>query len=128
MQVLGDIIDRAHHGEGEGTAGDLYLKAVRAVKAIAEVCVEVGALEVLLGSADSKVNWYVVRQLCKVLANNAAGRKAFVMSGGLQKLQVLRDSDDKLAADVAVINDLYPADIVNYYSPSYSQTLLSKIE
>ena len=128
LQVLVDVVNRAHKGEGEGLNGDLYGKALRAIKAVVEVCVEVGALEVVLGCADVKVNRYVARQLCKVLVNNAAARKAFVVSGGLQKLQMLREEDDKVAADVDTIHQMYPQDIVQYYTPNYAQTLINKIE
>lgn len=38
------------------------------------------------------------------------------------------ESGSELRAHIDVINSCYPEEIVRYYSPGYSQTLLEKIE
>jgi hypothetical protein len=68
-------------------------------------------------------------QVGKVLANDPAGRAAFVHSGGLAAVQQMGEAPgSKLKEAVEIINSVYPEEIVKYYSPSYSQQLLEKLE
>jgi hypothetical protein len=64
-----------------------------------------------------------------VLANDPSGRAAFVHSGGLAAVQQMGEAPgSKLKEAVEIINSVYPEEIVKYYSPSYSQQLLEKLE
>jgi len=68
-------------------------------------------------------------QVGKVLANDPSGRTQFVHSGGLAAVQQLREAPaSKLREAVEIINSCYPEEVVRYYSPSYSQQLLQKLE
>lgn len=68
-------------------------------------------------------------QVGKVLANDPSGRAQFVHSGGLAAVQQMAEAPgSKLKEAVEIINSSYPEEIVKYYSPSYSQQLLEKLE
>lgn len=68
-------------------------------------------------------------QVGKVLANDPPGRTRFVQSGGLAAVQQMGEAPgSKLKEAVEIINSCYPEEVVRYYSPSYSQQLLQKLE
>jgi len=105
-----------------------------------------------------KILKYIVQQFAKVLPNDTNNRKSFVQSGALQKIQELhhlfQQSHDKSAekqseeepasadnddnqenvnfADmlqyIATINACFPPELVQYYSPNYSEQLLNKLD
>lgn len=61
--------------------------------------------------------------------NDPQGRTLFVTSGGLAAVQQMAEAPgSKLKEAVEIINSCYPEEIVRYYSPSYSQQLLDKLE
>eukprot|EP00967_Tisochrysis_lutea_P046056 scaffold55895_cov16-Tisochrysis_lutea.AAC.1 len=71
----------------------------------------------------------VCAQVGKVLGNDPSGRAAFVHSGGLAAVQQMAEAPgSKLKEAVEIINSAYPEEIVKYYSPTYSQQLLEKLE
>lgn len=106
------------------------------------------ALEPLLSQSTSpNILKYVIGQFSKVLPHNVAARRQFVTSGGLQKVQEIavsygasanivpgKESKEnaltgtKLGEYIRCINECYPEEIVRYYSPGYSATLLEKID
>ena len=50
-------------------------------------------------------------------------------SGGLQFLQELNETvGGKLTEFITQINNCYPPEVVEFYSPNYSKTLLQKID
>lgn len=52
-----------------------------------------------------------------------------LQSGGLQFLQELNETvGGKLTEFIVQINNCYPPEVVEYYSPNYSKTLLQKID
>jgi hypothetical protein len=52
-----------------------------------------------------------------------------LQSGGFEKIQSIKaPPGSKLREYIDEINSQYPTDIVQYYSPDYSQTLLKKLE
>lgn len=79
-----------------------------------------------------------------MLPHDVAARRAFVTSGGLQRVQEFSyalkqvatpDSGEnsygpgsKLYDSIKAVNECYPEEIVRYYSPGYSTTLLEKID
>jgi len=133
--------------EGEESNTDLKIKTKRALKSILEKTLHLEALEPLLQlSTPSNILKYVVAQFAKILPNDVAARKAFVTSGSLQRLQEIAanlSSADGAAASASIatgalagtklgeyirtINECYPEEIVRYYSPGYSSTLLEKV-
>jgi len=113
----------------EESSEDLKTKAKRALKAVVQKCTHLEALEPLLSEAPQNILKYVVHQFAKVLPNNMESRKAFVTSGGLKKIQELQaEPGSKLREYIEQINACYPEDIVRYYSPNYSATLLEKLD
>jgi 3-methyladenine DNA glycosylase AlkD len=115
------------------SSADLKTKAQRALKTVLQKCTHLAALEPLLtddSQCPEKIIKYVVHQFAKVLPNQPAARKSLVQSRGLAKIQELRtdDKNSKLQEYISTINSCYPPEIVAYYSPDYSDTLLKKLE
>eukprot|EP00127_Corallochytrium_limacisporum_P000452 Clim_evm8s13 gene=Clim_evmTU8s13 len=64
-----------------------------------------------------------------VLPHDATARREFVTSGGLQRIQEIQaEPGSQLRDYIDTINRCYPEEIVRYYSPGYSSTLLEKID
>jgi hypothetical protein len=107
---------------------DLKLKAKRALKAVIEKCTILPALEALIDSPP-KVQQYIIHQFAKILPNDVKARKEFVTNGSLQKIQLIQaQPGTKLKDSILTINNVYPEEIVQYYSPGFSKSLLAKIE
>jgi len=112
----------------QDSSEDLQTKAKRALKGVIQKCTTLPALEPLLDAPDNILK-YVVQQFVKVLQHDNNGKKAFVQSGGLQKiLEVQADVGSKLHDYVQEIGNMYPPEIVQYYSPNYAETLLKKMD
>jgi len=108
---------------------DLKTKAKRALKSVVAKCTHLEALEPMLTEAPTNILKYLVHQFAKVLPHNMEARRAFVTSGGLKKIQELQaEPGSKLREYIDLINVCYPEEIVRYYSPNYSQTLLEKLD
>jgi len=110
---------------------DLKTKAQRALKATLQKCTHLPALEPLLHDTPDRILKYVIQQFAKVLPNDSAARKSFVQSGGLQKVQELKADEENnagLLEHITTINNCFPPEIVQYYSPHYSETLLKKLD
>ncbi|CAG5118356.1 unnamed protein product [Candidula unifasciata] len=108
---------------------DLQAKSKKALKNILQKCVHLPALEPLLHDAPPNILKYVVGQFSKVLPHDAKGRKLFVTSGGLKKIQEIKaEPGSALAEYINAINSCYPEEIVKYYSPGYSDALLERVE
>ena len=108
---------------------DLKAKAKRALKATIQKCTHLPALEPLLAEAPANILKHVVHQFAKVLPHDLQARRGFVQTGALQKLQEIKaGTGTKLKDYVDEINQLYPPEIINYYSPAYPETLLKKLE
>jgi len=115
----------------ERSSDDLKKKGERALKTVLSKCTHLPALEPLLHNTPQKILKYVLQQFAKVLPNDPSGRKSFVTSGGLQKVQELKADEStniELMEYITTINNCFPPEIVQYYSPGYSQTLLSKLD
>ncbi|KAJ3142054.1 Sperm-associated antigen 6 [Physocladia obscura] len=148
-----EIDEAVGGGNGAATAGnnllgsDLKTKTKRALKCILEKTLSLDALEPLLQpSTPFNVLKYVVAQFAKILPNDVAARRAFVTSGGLQRVQEIAAglggnvnsggitaavgilNGTKMGEYIRIINECYPEEIVRYYSPGYSATLLDKID
>ncbi|KAJ3413658.1 Sperm-associated antigen 6 [Chytridiales sp. JEL 0842] len=138
--------------QGEDVGSDLKTKAKRALKCILEKTLHLEALEPLLHlSTPPNILKYVIGQFAKILPHDVTARRAFVTSGGLQRLQEIANSfgagtnqmanaaggsgtnanaliGTKMGEFIRTINECYPEEIVRYYSPGYSATLLEKID
>ena len=113
----------------EKASEDLTSKAARALKNTLQKCVHLPALEALLAEAPPSILKHVVGQFAKVLPNDPKARKNFVTSKGLKKLQEIPlEPDTPLAEAVATINACFPEEIVKFYSPGYSETLLQTVD
>jgi hypothetical protein len=113
----------------EKSSEDLQTKAKRALKAILAKCTHLQALQPLLRDSPAKVQKYVLRQFAQLLPHDVEARRVFVQSGGLQFLQEINETvGGKLSEYIVQINNCYPPEVVEYYSPSYSKTLMQKID
>jgi hypothetical protein len=112
------------------SSDDLKTKAKRALKSIVQKCVFLPALETLLhASAPPNILKYVCGQFAKVLPNDVAAKREFVQNRGLATLQkIVSEPGSKLAEYIQTINNCYPPEIVQYYSPEYATTFMEKID
>lgn len=120
----------------EEAGADLKTKTQRAVKCVLEKTLQLEALEPLLQSTTPpNILKYVVAQFAKILPHDVGARRTFVTSGGLQRLQDIANSykesnaltGTKMGESIRAINECYPEEIVRYFSPGYSATLLEKV-
>jgi hypothetical protein len=116
-----------HYMSSEST-DDLKDKAHKALKSIIEACANLSNLEPLLQLAPIEILEYILNQFVKHLKDNKTEKKQFVMNGGLQKLQELKQKTPSLRSIIEIINSNYPDEIIKYYTPEYNALLLSKIE
>ena len=113
----------------EQSSDDLKTKSKRALKCVLEKCIDLSALEPLLHDAPPNILKYVVAQFAKVLPHDVRARRSFVTSAGLAKIQEIHaEPGTVLKDDIDTINSSFPPEIVRYYSPGYSATLLEKID
>ena len=137
---------------------DLQGKALRTLQQLLAKTTHLPALEpLLLCTSDERVLGCVVQQFAKVLPNHPQGRKSFVTSRGLAKVQELLAKEKErertgrvggggggvvggekggvdggegevlMAEWINIINTCYPQEIVQFYSPNYAQTLIEKL-
>ena len=116
-----------------GSSDDLKTKCKRALKAIVAKLTHMPALNALVqqsaGVEHMSVLKVVLQQVSKVLPNDPNGRSTFVSSGALAKvLSLPTEDDDEAKESIDAISRTYPDEIVKYYSPGYSDTLLKKLE
>ncbi|CAJ16416.1 axoneme central apparatus protein [Trypanosoma equiperdum] len=125
--VLPKLLDLYLH---PSSSDDLRMKSKRALKNIIQRCVQLPALEPLLHpEAPKNVLKYVCGQFAKVLPTDIAAKREFVANRGLATVQRIQpEPGSKLAEYIQSINNCYPPEIVQYYSPQYAQTFLEKIE
>mmetsp|Transcript_15083 Transcript_15083/g.14958 ORF Transcript_15083/g.14958 Transcript_15083/m.14958 type:complete len:195 (+) Transcript_15083:950-1534(+) len=108
---------------------DLQDKAKKALKNVVQMCTHLPALEPLLQLAPPNIQTYVCAQFAKTLPSNLEAQKAFLQSGGFQKIQKIEaEPGSKLREYIDEINTHFPPDIVQYYSPGYADTLMKKLE
>jgi hypothetical protein len=111
------------------SSDDLKTKAKRALKSVLAKCTHLQALQPLLRDAPMKVQKYILKQFAQMLPHDLEARRSFVQSGGLEFLQTLGEAaGGKLTEYIMEINNCYPPEIVEYYSPHYSKTLLEKLD
>lgn len=135
--------------EDSGVGADLRTKTKRALKCILEKTLSLEALQPMLDtSTPASILKYVIGQFSKILPHDVTARREFVTSGSLKRLQEIAASygsnvatnpqevglppqglsGTKLGEYIRTINECYPEEIVRYYSPGYSKTLLEKVK
>ncbi|XP_033211531.1 sperm-associated antigen 6-like [Belonocnema kinseyi] len=108
---------------------DLKSKCKMTLKQVLQKCTYVEALEPLLHDAPSNILKYIIGQFSKILPNDARARRLFVSTGGLKKVQEIRaEPGSTLSEYITVINCCYPEEIIRYYSPGFSDTLLEAVD
>ncbi|XP_004691169.1 PREDICTED: sperm-associated antigen 6 [Condylura cristata] len=108
---------------------DLQIKSKKAIKNILQKCTYLPALEPFLYDAPPNILKHVVGQFSKVLPHDSKARRLFVISGGLKKVQEIKAEPGSLLQEyINSINNCYPEEIVRYYSPGYSDTLLQRVD
>nr|KAF6432447.1 sperm associated antigen 6 [Rousettus aegyptiacus] len=108
---------------------DLQVKSKKAIKNILQKCTYLPALEPFLYDAPPNILKHVVGQFSKVLPHDSKARRLFVTSGGLKKVQEIKAEPGSLLQEyINSINNCYPEEIVRYYSPGYSDTLLQRVD
>eukprot|EP00049_Salpingoeca_infusionum_P009277 m.153437 g.153437 ORF g.153437 m.153437 type:complete len:512 (+) comp14291_c0_seq1:264-1799(+) len=115
--------------QDEMSSEDLRAKASRALKNILQKCTHMPALQALLSEAPPSILENVVSQFAKILPGDPKARKQFVTSGGLKKIQEIKTEEGSdLSEAILTINECFPEEIVRYYSPGYSDTLLERLD
>ncbi|XP_041670368.1 sperm-associated antigen 6 [Cheilinus undulatus] len=108
---------------------NLQAKSKKALKNILQKCTYLPGLEPLLYDAPSNILKHVVCQFSKVLPHDSKARRLFVTSGGLKKVQEIEaEPGSDLQEHINAINSCFPEEIVRYYSPGYSETLLQRLD
>uniref|UniRef100_A0A0X3PL50 Sperm-associated antigen 6 n=1 Tax=Schistocephalus solidus TaxID=70667 RepID=A0A0X3PL50_SCHSO len=108
---------------------DLQTKAKRCLKQVLQKVIDIEALEPLLQDSPPNILKHVVAQFSKILPKNANARRAFVLTGGLKKIQEIQaEPGSDLAESIDAINNCFPEDVVKYYSPGYPEALLERVE
>ncbi len=117
-----------------------FLQIKRTFKWIIENTLDLESLESLL-ALDTPLSILkpTIEQLAKIIPSDVTLRKDFVTSGSMKILQeiaqkyVTKDINSasyysKMAENILIINNCYPEEIVKYYSPGYSEILLTRID
>jgi hypothetical protein len=113
----------------EDSSPDLKTKAKRALKAVLAKCSDGAALGPLLRDANPQIQKYVLAQYAAILPHDAAARKAFMQSGLLERVQVIKaTAPPKVLESIERINSAFPVEAVRFSDPSYAQQLLRKID
>ena len=100
----------------------------RALKAIIRECSYLPALYPLLQYAPEKILKYVCAQFAVSLANNPEAKKQFIQSGAFQQIQCIeRKAQSKLDESIKNVNEHFPDDMVEFYSPGYEEKLFEMV-
>ena len=108
---------------------DIKKKTRKALKSIIQQCQEIEALRPLLEVASEKMLKHIVAQIAIILKSNPAAKRPFAEKGSLKKLlEIHPPPESKLQSAINEINDLFPPEVTQHYSPEYMNTLLKKID
>uniref|UniRef100_A0A8C5GHG9 Sperm-associated antigen 6-like n=1 Tax=Gouania willdenowi TaxID=441366 RepID=A0A8C5GHG9_GOUWI len=108
---------------------DLRVKSEETLKNILQKCTYLPSLEPLLYDAPSNILKHVLGQFSVMLPHDIQARQKFVRSGGLRKVQEINaESGSVLQEQINAVNICFPKEIVQYYTPGYSEKLLELLE
>ena len=101
----------------------------KALKDIILQCNYLPALYPLLQHAPEQILKYVCEQFAKMLAQNVEAKKQFIQSGSFQLIQTIEARPvTKLRDYIDQINEYFPPDVVEYYSPGYAEKLIDNLD
>ncbi|XP_031768529.1 sperm-associated antigen 6-like isoform X2 [Galleria mellonella] len=111
------------------SSGEVRARASCALKQSLQCCLHRPALEPLLHAAPACILKYVLAQYAKILPNDARARRLFVTTGALKRVQEIDTvPGTSLKEYINIINSCFPEEIVRYYTPGYSDSLLDRVE
>lgn len=112
------------------SSDDLKKKVKIALKGIIQKVTDLEALHPVFLKSPLKLAKYSIFQFSKILPKNPSYKKSFIKSGCLKYLQEIKNCEDstKFELEISSINNSFPEDIINYYTPGYSETLIKKID
>eukprot|EP01066_Platyproteum_vivax_P008246 Platyproteum_vivax@DN341_c0_g1_i1.p1 len=112
----------------EKTSEDLKQKSKEALKAIIDKTTHLAALEPLVPEAPPNILKHLLAQFAKILPKDLEARRSFVQSGGLQRIQAVEaEVGTELRDSIAEVNALFPKEVIDYFSPNYTDALLKKV-
>ncbi|CAK1586273.1 unnamed protein product [Parnassius mnemosyne] len=108
---------------------EIKARALCCLKQSLQCCLHRPALEPLLHAAPACVLKYVLAQYAKILPNDARARRLFVSTGALKRIQEIDTvPGTSLKEYINIINSCFPEEIVRFYTPGYSDSLLDRVE
>ncbi|KAG6442216.1 sperm-associated antigen 6 isoform X1 [Manduca sexta] len=111
------------------SSGEVRARTSCALKQALQCCLHRPALEPLLHAAPACILKYVLAQYAKILPNDARARRLFVTTGALKRVQEIDTvPGTSLKEYINIINSCFPEEIVRYYTPGYSESLLDRVE
>ncbi|XP_004931445.1 sperm-associated antigen 6 isoform X1 [Bombyx mori] len=111
------------------SSGEVQARTSCALKQALQCCLHRPALETLLHSAPACILKYVLAQYAKILPNDARARRLFVTTGALKRIQEIETvPGTSLKEYINIINSCFPEEIVRYYTPGYTDSLLDRVE
>ncbi|ANQ08274.1 Uncharacterized protein PCOAH_00026450 [Plasmodium coatneyi] len=112
------------------SSDDLKKKVKLSFKSVIQKVIDLESLEPVFLKATAKLAKYCICQFAKIIPKNPTYKKSFIKSGCLKYLQEMKNSDDakKIEMEINTINNSFPEDIINYYTPGYSETLIKRID
>ncbi|KAJ0178369.1 hypothetical protein K1T71_006192 [Dendrolimus kikuchii] len=111
------------------SSGEVRARTSCALKQALQCCLHRPALEPLLHAAPACILKYVLAQYAKILPNDARARRLFVTTGALKRVQEIDTvPGTSLKEYINIINSCFPEEIVRYYTPGYSDSLLDRVE
>ena len=115
----------------ESNSKELQKKAKSALKLIIEISNHISIVEPLLKVVGMPENIlkYVVGQIAKIIPNSLEAKKVLLQSEGFKIIQSIKaSSGQKLKDYVDLINNQFPPEAVQFYSPDYAESLIKKME
>ncbi|SCO67406.1 PF16 protein, putative [Plasmodium vivax] len=112
------------------SSDDLKKKVKLSFKGVIQKVTDLESLEPVFLKATAKLAKYCICQFAKIIPKSPAHKKAFIKSGCLKRLQEMKNSEEakKVEMEINAINKSFPEDVVNYYTPGYSETLIKRID
>lgn len=113
----------------DSSSPDLRAKCKKSIKLVSARASLLPVLNALIPDAPPPILKLVLRRIAMLLADDPGGRKLFVQSGSLERIQKIAcDPESKLHTHILEINKLFPEDLVNFYSPQYQEALLKRLD
>ncbi|XP_067119744.1 sperm-associated antigen 6-like [Centruroides vittatus] len=120
------LLITAHDGR---LSADIRMKSKKSLRMILEHCEHQASLEALIQDCPLDIMELVLAQYSKILLYNVRARIGFIMVGALKKIQELKtEGRTEINQYIHTINSCFPEEVVKYYTPSYLQELLTKVE